>query len=85
MSEEVGPPASSGETRLRILKMIRESPDGMTCEQVEDGGRMLHQTASARIRELVQDGLLVWHDFRENRSGRKARIYTVTRKKPDAP
>ena len=38
--------------RGRVLKAISESPDGLTCYEVECKTGLTHQTASARIWEL---------------------------------
>lgn len=65
--------------RLRVLRLIVEAPFGMTCDEVERrlGGR--HQTISARIRELVQQGAVRDTGLRRmTSSGRSARIYDTT-------
>lgn len=49
---------------------------GMTCDQVEEALELRHQTASARIVELVGSGDLVKTDrTRPTRSGRAAAVY----------
>lgn len=67
--------------RNKIIRMISESGRrGMTCDEVEQRGRLLHQTASARIRELEQDGVVtIGGGRRETRSGCSARVYKITK------
>lgn len=53
---------------------------GATCDEVETYLGLRHQTASARIRELVLIGKIFDTGWRRlTRSGRKARIYYVRR------
>ena len=62
-----------GPLHRQVLKRIE--PDA-TCDEVEVATGLAHQTASARIRELVQLGLI--YDTgkrRPTRSGRQARVY----------
>lgn len=61
--------------RERVLGYVR-GRKGATCDEVEVALAMSHQTASARIRELVKLGQL--HDSwsaRKTRSGRKATVW----------
>ena len=52
---------------------------GMTCDRVEEIMDGRHQTISARIRELVNEGRIVDTGKRKpTRSGRQARIYVAT-------
>lgn len=61
---------------FRVYRCILAAPDGMTCDEVEDFLNMRHQTASARIRDLVLDGLVFDTEIRrKTRSGRTARVY----------
>jgi hypothetical protein len=47
--------------------------EGSTCDEAEVGLGLRHQTASARMRELVQTGQVIKTRMkRETRSGRKA-------------
>jgi predicted transcriptional regulator len=49
---------------------------GFSCEQVEEHLKMPHQTASARITELLAQGrLVITKRLYETRSGRNARVY----------
>jgi hypothetical protein len=59
----------------QILSEVFEA-GGRTCEEVELALGMRHQTATARIRELVLLKRLVDSgDRRNTKSGRKARVY----------
>jgi len=61
---------------LRVHRCILNAPDGMTCDEVEEFLNMKHQTASARIRDLVLNGLVFDTKARRKiRSGRSARVY----------
>lgn len=65
----------SGELRARALAHI-EAAGGATCDEVEVGTGMSHQTASARIRELRQLGSVRDSGQRRpTRSGRKAIVW----------
>jgi DNA-binding HxlR family transcriptional regulator len=75
----------AGSLRLKVLNHIRTKPNGATCDEVEQDLSMLHQTASARCRELVQMGLLEKRtdpstgkeNQRPTRSGRSASVLYV--------
>jgi hypothetical protein len=60
--------------RYRILGWIRDHGPA-TCEQVEDGVGLSHQTCSARISELRRSAHLVEVGRGRTRSGRSARIH----------
>lgn len=68
---------SAGQMRSRVLVEIRErGVAGATCDEVEQVLQMQHQTASARIRELVLEGRLVDSGYRRpTRSGHPAVIW----------
>lgn len=70
--------------RAQILGWINGHRDrGATCDEVEADLHLIHQTASARIRELVLMGRL--YDTgrrRPTRSGRQARVYCVRPRTP---
>jgi hypothetical protein len=69
---------SAGTIRAWVLKEIRKSGKrGRTCEQIERLCKLRHQSASARIRELVLDGLVEAIGTRENESGVRARVYVA--------
>jgi hypothetical protein len=66
-------------SRLRsiVLRAIRaRGPQGATCDEIETELNMRHQTASARIRELVLAGHVVdSQQQRKTRSNRNAVVY----------
>lgn len=63
----------------RVLASISaRHSDGMTCDEVEVALGLSHQTASARIRDLVKAGAIVDSDIRRpTRTGRKAAVYVA--------
>jgi predicted transcriptional regulator len=64
--------------RERVYQVIADSPNGITCDDVESMLGERHQSVSARVRELVQAGRI--HDTgtkRKTRGGRWARVYRV--------
>lgn len=68
---------SSSSLRMRILNLIMKS-GSMTCDEVEVKTGLRHQTASARIRELVLKGFIEdSSERRKTRSGRNAVIYKI--------
>jgi hypothetical protein len=75
----------AGSLRIKVLNYIRTKPNGATCDEVEQDLSMLHQTASARCRELVQMGFLEKRtdpstgkeNQRPTRSGRAASVLYV--------
>lgn len=64
----------------RIMVLFRDvGAQGMTCDEVEEAMELRHQTASARIVELVDDGSLTKTDrTRKTRSGRAAAVYIAS-------
>ena len=58
---------------LRHLKCYGQR--GRTCDEIEFDLGLRHQTASARMRELFQRGLVKRLGKRETRSGRKAYVW----------
>lgn len=63
--------------RRIVMEISRRS--SATCDEIEIALGLSHQTASARIRELTQDGLLrVTSKRRRTISGRLARVYALT-------
>jgi hypothetical protein len=77
-AEAARPEASS--IRSRVRKLIERSGDrGMTCDEVEAAMKRAHQSVSARVRELAQDGHIVDSGRRrKTRAGRDARVYVWT-------
>jgi len=69
-------PSAAQAMRDTILAKITYSASaGLTCDQVEELLDMRHQTASARIKELKDEGLLLDSGRRRpTRSGRKAAV-----------
>lgn len=61
--------------RNRVLYFIAVNPDGATCDEIESGLKLSHQTASARCTELKKCGKIIPIGLRETRSGRKAAVY----------
>lgn len=65
--------------RARILALIISAPAGHTCDEIEQLTQLRHQTASARIRELVlKDQLRDSGARRVTRSGRQAVVWVAT-------
>jgi Fic family protein len=78
-------PESRATQRSRVLWAISETDrwygvdPGRTCDEVERLTGMSHQTASARITELVIEGKVRDTGIRrKTRSGRSARVYEAT-------
>lgn len=69
---------SAASMRARTLALLRERPDGLTSDELEELTGWRHQTASARLRELVL-AEEVWDSpvRRKTRSGRKAVVRKV--------
>lgn len=63
--------------RARCLSVVEASGiNGATCDEVEAATGLLHQSASARVRELVQMGAIMPNGERRlTRSGRSAQVY----------
>jgi len=70
-----------------VLRCIRNSPNGMTCDEAEVALGMPHQTCSARFRDLAKceppfivkkKGLDGSDLKRETRSGRAAFVWVVS-------
>ena len=63
--------------RWRVLVTVcAAGQNGMTCDEVEEHLGLVHQNASARIRELVLTGQIEDSGYRRpTRSGRAARVY----------
>ena len=71
-------PTSSGTIRDWIYKAIKKAGKrGLTCEEAEKKLHLRHQTASARIRELLLFGNIAIIGTRENESGVRARVYVA--------
>jgi predicted transcriptional regulator len=70
--------------REQILSYITVMGDyGCTCDEVEEALNLKHQTASARIKELMNDNLITLNGKqRLTRSKRKANVYIKNREDP---
>ncbi len=63
----------------RVFECIEQSARGMTCDEVETTLQLRHQTASARIRDLVLAGAVIDTGIRrKTRTGSSARVYRTT-------
>lgn len=75
----------SAETLSRLRHEVwrfvqRAGTKGATCDEIEAGTGMSHQTASARCTELLRADLIRdTGQRRHTRSGRTARVYCITR------
>ena len=65
--------------RTAILSyVVARRAEGATCDEIEQALNLRHQTASARVRELVELGLLtVTPARRMTRSRRTAQVYVA--------
>lgn len=70
----------AGRLRAAVLDTIRRLK-GATCDRVEERLKLTHQTASARVHELMKAGDIVDSGKKANtRSGRKAIVWKVAPK-----
>jgi N6-adenosine-specific RNA methylase IME4 len=68
---------TTAQLRSRVLVEIRER-GGATCDEVEVALDLRHQTASARVNELLNDGLISDSGLRRHtRSGRAATVWVL--------
>jgi hypothetical protein len=69
----------AGNMRAMVYGFIQgRGQYGATCDEIEEGLDMRHQTCSARVRDLVKDGSIRFKgEKRKTRSGRKAEVYTT--------
>ena len=64
---------------ITLSALIDAGPSGLTTEQIEHKTGQRHQTASARVLELREAGLIVaTGERRRTTSGRTAAVYRVT-------
>jgi hypothetical protein len=74
-SKDASDSIDSDTLRAKVFSFIY-GRGGATCDEVEVGLGMRHQTASARIRELVLKGSLIDSGIvRQTRSGRDATVW----------
>ena len=72
--------------RLRVYNEVLRRADGATCEQIETSLELSHQSASARINELVYDGLLVKGEKKGvNKTGKSAILWQAVHPKDAIP
>lgn len=72
---------ASGSLRRHVLALFQTWPYGLTSDDVEVKLGLRHQTASARVRELVLLGFCrVTSQRRKTRSGRNAFVVVATGK-----
>lgn len=70
--------SSAGAMRTAVLDFISAQPSGATCDEVEAALDMRHQTASARVRDLVlAEKIMDTGKTRKTRSGSSARVYVA--------
>lgn len=79
-AEDIAPKV--GRLQRQILDLVRQHPLGLTRDEIEALSGLSHQTASARVRELMLNGLLEtrvnpstgisWR--RATRSGKQAEV-----------
>lgn len=70
----------TGKLRLLVFQSILQSPHGRTDDEIEVLLDMRHQTASARRRELVQQGKVEDSGLtRKTRSGSPATVWVARR------
>ncbi len=62
--------------RWKIETLLLSHP-GLLTEEIEKLLGLRNQTASARISEMLQAGVLVWHGKRRTSSGCLGRVYYV--------
>lgn len=68
----------TGRMQAEILRLLKGYEYGRTCDEIEAITGWSHQSASARIRELVLAELVVDSgDRRKGRSGRSGRVYRL--------
>lgn len=80
-------PGTIAGLRRLVFLQVQGAEDGITCDEVEVKLGMIHQTASARIRELVLGHFIEDSGARRpTRHGRGARVYReLESKAPDEP
>jgi predicted transcriptional regulator len=65
--------------REAIFRLIAQASEGMTCDEVEVATGRSHQTVSARITELKQQGRLTSGGRRPTRTGSSAAVHVAVR------
>lgn len=79
-SKEAKKSISPARLRAEVLRVIkRRRVRGATCDEVEVALGLTHQSASPRITELKQRGLIESVSIRNTRSGRPAYVWAARR------
>jgi len=74
---------NAAQMRARVLAEIKRHPGGLTCDDVEKQLDMRHQTASARVNELMTDGSIIDSGLqRPTRSGANAIVWLAVLSSP---
>jgi DNA adenine methylase len=74
---------NAAQVRARVLAEIKSHPGGLTCDAVESNLDMRHQTASARVNELMTDGSIIDSGLqRPTRSGANAIVWLAVLSSP---
>lgn len=60
--------------REYVYGLIKSEP--ITCDELEERSGLKHQTASARVNELMRAGRIASVGTRKTRSGRKANVWS---------
>lgn len=69
---------SRAKVQTTVLNAVRAAAAwGRTCDELEINLKLSHQTASARVHELMKAGLIIAKDRRMTRSGRKATVWVT--------
>jgi predicted DNA-binding transcriptional regulator len=66
----------------KVYAFIKESKDGVTCQEAEHALNMAHQTCSPRIRELNLKGMVRDSGKRRRTTSRRWAIVWITTEKP---
>ena len=67
-----------GDAQVKCLRVIvAAGADGLICEEVESKTGLRHQTASARVKELSQKGLIVDKGIRRPTKSNRGAIVWV--------
>lgn len=73
-----------GKLKRRVFAVLRTFTFGATCDKLEQETGLKHQTLSARVRELWQEGWINrLAETRVTRSGRLAHVYKARKWRKD--
>jgi len=62
---------------MRLIKLLDDNPDGMTCDEAELALGMLHQTCSARFTDMKRYGWIECCGRRPTRTGSPADVWRL--------